>query len=722
MRNFILILFLSSFNLIKAQFIPVNNIPFEQFGETITAPLTGGINSVQLSDIDINNDGINDLFVFDRGAWAPIPLLKDAFNNYTYAPDLINIFPRLEDWALLRDYNCDGIQDIFTYYNGSTKAFKGVITGGDLSFELAKNVLEYNDDGGGTTPLYTSRTDIPGIIDMDNDGDIDVLSFSVSNTTIRLYKNISVESGYNCDSLIFELNQFCWGELYEGLSCEGGDLFVVCKGGADNEEANARELHIGSTILPFDKDGDGDKDAVIGDNSCTNFVYYRNGGSPDYAQMVYKDPEFPSNTVSYDSPTFPAAYLIDADNDGDQDLIGNTNDDMLGLNTQNLWLYENLNTADTFDFVFKTDTFLISQMVDAGGFSKPVFFDYNNDDLLDIVIGMGNSYGKDEIIRHGLYLYENIGTSSLPSFRLISTDFGGLNAYPLLHLAPAFVDVDNDGDDDMFCGDMIGNITYLENLGGPTGDANFAGPVFIYAAIEVGSYSAPCFIDIDKDDKPDMIVGEQNGNLNYFHNTGTISVPVFTLESEIWGGVDVRKTGFITGNSMPFMYRNENDSLYLLVGSLSGFVYEYNEIEDALAGEFFEADTNYLNWHVGPYSNINGADFNNDGEMEFLVGNERGGLQIFERDHNIAVDDFEKPESLLIFPNPVAETLNIKITTTENIEGNLEIFNSTGELIFHQKISEPAISINLKNVIPPGVYFISIVGEEKVFSSGFIKL
>lgn len=71
--------------------------------------------------------------------------------------------------------------------------------------------------------------------------------------------------------------------------------------------------------------------------------------------------------------TFPAAFLIDADNDGDEDLLATTNDDLLGLNTQHVWLYENLNTNDTFDFVFNTDTFLINQMVDAGGYSKPVF-------------------------------------------------------------------------------------------------------------------------------------------------------------------------------------------------------------------------------------------------------------------------------------------------------------------------------------------------------------
>ena len=67
MNKFILsILCVFSYKL-QAQFIPVDNIPFEQYGQLISAPLTGGFNAVQLSDIDINIDGINDVFVFDRG-------------------------------------------------------------------------------------------------------------------------------------------------------------------------------------------------------------------------------------------------------------------------------------------------------------------------------------------------------------------------------------------------------------------------------------------------------------------------------------------------------------------------------------------------------------------------------------------------------------------------------------------------------------------------------
>ena len=703
----------------KAQFIPNTNIPIAQYGQTLNAGMAGGLTAVQFSDIDFNNDGINDLFIFDRGAWTAVTFLKDAAGKYSYAPQYEKIFPHLEDWAFIRDYNCDGVPDIFTYSLGSTKVFRGVRTGDDLSFVLAKDPLVYND-GAGTIPLYTSRTDDPGIDDIDQDGDLDILSFSVSNTTIRFYKNMSQENGYGCDSLIFIVQEICWGELYEGFSCYGGDLHVICKGDATAENAEKEALHIGSTIVTFDKDGDGDADAILGDNSCDNLVYYRNGGDMDYASIDSKDTLWPDGGVTFDMPTFPGPYLIDADNDGDKDLVATTNDDLLGLNTEHVWLYENLNTNDTFDFVFSTDTFLVSQMIDAGGYSKPVYFDYNNDGLKDIVLGVSNTYGKDRILHHGLWLYENSGTVTSPAFTLITRDFAGLNTYGLSYVSPAFCDLDNDGDEDMVIGSYDGALYYFENLSDGTGDATFAAPVYPWQSIDVGAFSAPCFIDIDKDNKQDLVIGEQNGNLNYYHNTGTPESATFTLQSEIWGGVDVRKPGFITGYSQPFLFRNEHDSLYLLVGSQSGYVFEFNEIEDALAGEFYQADSNYLKYFPGFYSTIQGADINNDGALDFICGNVRGGLSIMQRDNGVSVQEPEAKNAIQLFPNPVTDQLHIYLQGISLTAMQYHIYSLSGQLIQSGNISGNSAVVSTAT-LPAGMYFISLKNELYSGAANFIK-
>ena len=54
-----------------------------------------------------------------------------------------------------------------------------------------------------------------------------------------------------------------------------------------------------------------------------------------------------------------------------------------------------------------------------------------------------------------------------------------------------------------------------------TGTANPLGSVV------VGWENAPAFVDIDGDGDFDAFIGEEYGTINYFENTGTNTAPVF---------------------------------------------------------------------------------------------------------------------------------------------------------------------------------------------------
>ena len=90
-------------------------------GDTLKNPWAGGFNAVQFSEIDLNLDGINDLFVFDRTGNRISTFINSGEANqitYTHDPSYIQYFPTgLHDWVLLRDYNCDGKMDIFMIPN-----------------------------------------------------------------------------------------------------------------------------------------------------------------------------------------------------------------------------------------------------------------------------------------------------------------------------------------------------------------------------------------------------------------------------------------------------------------------------------------------------------------------------------------------------------------------------------------------------------------------------
>ena len=112
----------------------------------------GGLDYAQFSNIDLNFDGTEDLFVFDRSNNKVLTFIQGVSTgnpNWLYAPAYESKFPQymnhfnpyedeqfLFSWVLLVDYNCDGKKDIFAARSGGIKVFKnsGNSTDG-LSFE-----------------------------------------------------------------------------------------------------------------------------------------------------------------------------------------------------------------------------------------------------------------------------------------------------------------------------------------------------------------------------------------------------------------------------------------------------------------------------------------------------------------------------------------------------------------------------------------------------------
>ncbi|MEN9612154.1 MAG: hypothetical protein RLZZ628_2968, partial [Bacteroidota bacterium] len=210
------------------QIFPRINIPLKINNLPTPNAWAGGLNAPQWSEVDLNNDGKKDLFIFDRIGNISLPFLNQSTipgeSKYVFAPEYLAYFPKMNDIALLRDFNGDGIADIFTFNDGipsGLRVFKGKIVQNHIAFDpihfqnYAFDILNYVNVSGLRFNLYVNITDIPAIEDMDGDGDLDIVAFSSGGGNAVYYANQSVERGFRRDSLLFEQKDNCWGRFYD---------------------------------------------------------------------------------------------------------------------------------------------------------------------------------------------------------------------------------------------------------------------------------------------------------------------------------------------------------------------------------------------------------------------------------------------------------------------------------------------------------------------------
>ncbi len=708
----------------------------DSVGNNIPKAWNGGLNSCTFGQVDLNHDGIKDLVIFDKNTGRLHTYLnKGGFGQiqYEYHPEYALSFPKIESWMQLIDYNKDGKEDIFTYYSGGIRVYEN-ISDDSLKFRLAVNQIK-SLYGQTATNLFCLSDDYPGIVDIDGDGDLDIINFWLLGTFVHYHKNVSMEKYGVPDSLEFKLEDESWGcfaESEDGYHIMLDTCYSSQKIALDLKSSEAK--HAGSTIFAVDINNDSLIDVGLGDLNYPAITFLSNHGTKEKAKMTTLDTLFPNPAHPVNLQSFPVISYVDINNDGEKDLLVSPFDShfLASENKNSIWHYENQGNNQ---FTFRSSDFLQNEMIDLGSGAFPVLFDYDNDGLLDLFVGNLGRYDSSYVLSQEIYqsvfssqiaLYKNIGTTSEPAFRCVTHD--------LLHsklngLYPALGDIDNDGKIEMIVGNETGNL-FLYRAENIINDK----PEFVlidsnYQQINVGNYSAPQLFDLDKDGKLDLIIGEKGtiwrdgnrivakkGNLNYYKNTGTLNSPVFTKITDSLGGVDVTNWEVSNyGYSTPCFFRTAQGETRLFAGCEDGSVFCYNNIDDNLDGTFrlVEKVVSHIQnqpypINLGSHSAIAVADLNHDGLPDMICGNLGGGLEYFEGKLPLAVNIQKVDKSthfeVSVYPNPASD--RITIVSDAEIQ-QVVVFDVFGRTITQKAGSQKSLEIDIKNK-PSGFYFLQI--------------
>ena len=158
------------------------------------------------------------------------------------------------------------------------------------------------------------------------------------------------------------------------------------------------------------------------------------------------------------------------------------------------------------------------------GYSVPSFVDWNNDKLNDLVIGEGGGFGDAKV-----RVYLNVGTESNPQFSdyfyaqsngsdLTCPASGCLGCFPRVEYW------DLDERKDLLVGQADGTVKVFLNTGTDKKPVFDAGQMikvgFENANLDVGARATTTLLDWDNDNMADLVVGALDGKIRIFINCG----------------------------------------------------------------------------------------------------------------------------------------------------------------------------------------------------------
>lgn len=534
-----------------------------------------------LVDIDADNDfdlvigGYNGAILYRNWGDSINPQFEKDSAAFAYLTEEIGTDAK----PIFADIDADGDFDLFI---GTGESLFGGPQAGIL--------LAYRNNGTPQVPSYVQDQTLaagvldaglncyPTFADLNADGDLDML-VGRDLSTVQYYENIGADTmpSWRLNTTLFNVvdKVAYWknpdfadfdsdGDYDLLVGTDGGKILYYENTGSTTAPAftynpnyfKVIKVSSGATANFADFDNDGDYDMLSGDK-LGYINYFRNDGTP-FNPVFTQVTGAPWSTLK---SSFSIPVFVDLDKDNDQDVV-------TGGMQGKLDHYINNNNT------FTKDTSLFWH-IDIGWQSAPAFGDIDNDGDMDLLVGAEEVQNVRFYRSEGdtLYVEDNTLFSSVTFQR---------------NTSPAFVDIDFDGDLDLFFGTLWREFYYYENTG------TSSAPVWIHnttltSPLKYGQSTHPGFADLDHDGRKDMIFGENNGTFTFYKNLFATPNDVETISTNIPEGFALEQNypnPFNPGTSI--VYHIANSGLVIL------------KVYDILGNEVTQLVNEYQN--AGSYS------------------------------------------------------------------------------------------------------------------------
>ncbi|WP_452231736.1 FG-GAP-like repeat-containing protein [Lacinutrix sp. MEBiC02595] len=637
-----------------------------------------------------------------------------------------------------QDMDGDGDMDVLSAskYDDKIAWYENVDGLGDFGDE---QIISQNDDG--ASLVYA--------IDIDNDGDLDVLSVSENIAKISWYENLDGLGDFGPDNIIdTNGSTFSFGDKTLAvfpMDVDGDGDIDVCSatsrenkiswyenidglGSFGTEQIISTDADGANSIFAMDIDNDGDMDIISCSEDDDKIAWYRNIGIVANEINGILSVDLNADGCDASDPTLENIMILtesDSENlatfslsNGFYQLFPNEGEYTTSITSQLPYYYVSNPTSQTSTFTGVGNVDTIEFCLEPIGLVN------------DLVVSVYPSFddprpGFDTTYR---IVYKNIGTTTMSG--TVTYEFDDTKLYFVEATESVASQTTNtltfDYSDlnpfetriiDVVCslftlpttnlGDILNASATIEPI---TGDNTPEDNIFLLNQTVIASYDPN---DISVLEGEEILLEDADKYLHYiirFQNTGTASAINVHIENVLDDKLDY--------TTMQIESLSHTGKVEITNGTMVDFIFDNINLADSTNDE--PNSHGFIAYKIKPKSDVTVGDvFYNTADIFFdfnpAITTNTVATEIVE---NLSVGEFNT-NTFSVYPNPTESLLTIKSKVVLN---SLTIYDVNGRKLNAIEIKNSALQYQLDvTTLSNGIYFLEIISENAKQTQKFIK-